>query len=102
MGLFDIFFGGKKKERMKKMLDEGALLIDVRSKAEFAQISIPGSRNIPLQIVGSKISEIKKVNKPVIVYCASGMRSASAAAAMKAAGIEVINGGGINTVMNLV
>jgi len=102
MGLLSLLFGGKRKQRMKDMLERGALLIDVRSKAEYAQISIPGSKNIPLQNIGGEIAKIKKLNKPVIVYCASGMRSASAAAGMKAAGIEVVNGGGINAVMQIV
>ncbi|WP_415372883.1 rhodanese-like domain-containing protein [Patiriisocius sp. Uisw_047] len=55
-------------------------MLDVRSKAEYDNGAIPGSKHIPLQQVNSKIEEIKKWNRPMICCCASGMRSGSASA----------------------
>lgn len=93
MGLLD-FLTGNKNDKIKDFQSRGAIIIDVRTKGEFDQGAIPGSKNIPLQVISSKINEIKKLNKPVIVCCASGMRSGSAATILKSQGIEAINGGG--------
>ena len=93
MGLFD-FLKSTKEDKVKDFQSRGAIVIDVRTPAEYSQGAITGSKNIPLQSINSKISEIKKLNKPVIACCASGMRSGSAASMLKAQGIEAINGGG--------
>lgn len=93
MGLFD-FLKGNKEDKIKDFQSRGAIIIDVRTPSEFSQGAIPGSKNIPLQSINGKISEIKKLNKPVIACCASGMRSGSATTILKAQGIEAINGGG--------
>ncbi|WP_100612132.1 rhodanese-like domain-containing protein [Confluentibacter lentus] len=93
MGLLD-FFLKNKEEDIKGFLNKGAIIIDVRTKAEYSQGAIAGSKNIPLQIIDSKIDDIKKLNKPIITCCASGMRSGNAASILKSHNIEVINGGG--------
>ncbi len=73
----------------------GAKVIDVRSPAEFLQGAYPGAVNIPVQDLGRRLSEVPK-DKAVVVYCASGARSAMAARVLKAAGfIDVVNGGGL-------
>jgi rhodanese-related sulfurtransferase len=96
MGLLD-FLTGNRSDKIKDFQSRNAVIIDVRTKGEFSQGAIPGSKNIPLQVLNSKISEIKKLNKPVIACCASGMRSASATSILKNNGIETINGGGWNS-----
>ncbi|MFD2915558.1 rhodanese-like domain-containing protein [Psychroserpens luteus] len=93
MGLLNTLFGNK-GDKIKDFQSREAVIIDVRTKGEYSQGAIPGSKNIPLQVINSKISDIKKLNKPVITCCASGMRSGSAASILKAQGIEAINGGG--------
>ncbi len=100
MGLFDALFGkGKKAENIKKALEEGALIVDVRSPGEFNMGAVPGAINYPVQTLSMNISKIKKTGKPVIAYCASGMRSAAATAQLKASGIEAYNAGTANGVM---
>ncbi len=94
MGLFQKLFGGTKLQRLEDFTARGAVVLDVRSRGEYDSGAIPGAKNIPLQQVSSKIETIKKWNKPVITCCASGMRSASASAMLKSAGVEVMNGGG--------
>lgn len=86
-------FGLFKKTDFKKLLDGGAVIIDVRSKSEFASGSIPGSENIPLGNIPSRIQQIKSLGVPVICVCASGMRSGAAKGQLKAAGIDAHNGG---------
>ena len=93
MGLLDILFG-KKQAKIKDFQTRDAIILDVRTPGEYQQGAIPGSKNIPLQNLNSKVSEIKKLKKPVITCCASGMRSASAAAILNSNGIEAMNGGG--------
>ena len=93
MGLLDLLFGNK-NNMIKDFQTRGAIIIDVRTAKEYSQGAIKGSKNIPLQNIGTKIQEIKKLNKPVITCCASGMRSGSAASILKNNGIEAVNGGG--------
>ena len=93
MGLLDLLFGNKSKQ-LEDFKSRGAIVLDVRTKGEYDNGAIPGSKNIPLQSLNSKISTIKKWNKPVICCCASGMRSASAAGILRSQGVEAINGGG--------
>ncbi|OUR92717.1 sulfurtransferase [Flavobacteriales bacterium 34_180_T64] len=93
MGLLD-FLNGDKTEKIKDFITRDALIIDVRTIGEFQRGAIRGSKNIPLQNLNSQISSILKLNKPVITCCASGMRSRNAASILKNQGIEVINGGG--------
>lgn len=94
MGLLDILGFGSKSEKVKSFINKGAVIIDVRGRNEFASGHIEGSVNIPLNIISGQIVEIKKMNKPVITCCLSGMRSAQAAAILKQNDIEVMNGGG--------
>ncbi|VXC00513.1 Sulfurtransferase [Flavobacterium sp. 9AF] len=94
MGLLDILGLGNKTNDVKDFMERGAIILDVRTKEEYAEGHIQGSKNIALQVLNSKISEIKKWNKPVIACCRSGMRSAQATSILKQNGIECINGGG--------
>jgi rhodanese-related sulfurtransferase len=94
MGLLSILGIGGKTESVKDFMDKGAVIIDVRTVSEFREGHIKGAKNIPLDTVFSKVEEIKKLNKPVIVCCRSGMRSAQANSILKNSGIECINGGG--------
>ncbi len=66
----------------------GALLVDVRSRAEFAAGALPGAIHIPVGEIAARVAELP-AGKPIVVYCASGMRSASAARALRSRGREV-------------
>ena len=92
MGLFSSLFGNKNK-KIADFAARGAIVLDVRTKAEYGQGAIGGSKNIALQQLASQMSTIAKWNKPIITCCVSGMRSASAAALLKGQGIEALNGG---------
>lgn len=88
------------KVNYKELLQNGAQLIDVRSKAEFQTGHIKDAINIPLQTIQSSLSKIKK-DKSVITCCASGMRSASAKSILKSNGFtNVYNGGGWMSLKN--
>ena len=73
------------------MNQQNASVIDVREPAEFEGGHILNSRNIPLAQVEARAGEVKKNKRiPVIVYCASGVKSAAAVAALKKGGYEQV------------
>ena len=85
----------------KRMLNEGGVIIDVRSEAEFYSGHIQNSINIPLGELASKIMQFKDKDQPIITCCASGIRSASAAKIFSAKGYSnVVNGGGWSSLEN--
>lgn len=60
-----------------KAIQDGAHLVDVRSAGEYAQGSLAGAENIPLEKIGYQASRLK--DKPaVIVFCRTGFRSGEA------------------------
>lgn len=99
MGFLSNIFGGGPKVDLKEMMKQGAMIVDVRTPAEYQGGHIKGSVNIPLQVLDKNITKLKK-DKPVITCCASGMRSGSAKSMLKAKGFDVHNGGGWNSLQN--
>lgn len=93
MGILDFLGFGDKSALIAAFKEKNAIIIDVRTYEEFAGGHIQNSKNIPLQIIESKINDIKKLNKPVITCCRSGNRSGMATNILKRNGIECINGG---------
>ena len=93
-------FGIGSKVDFKELMQNGAQIIDVRTKAEYQQGHVKGSINIPLNNLSNHYSKLKK-DKPIITCCASGMRSASAKSILKSNGFtEVHNGGGWMSLQN--
>ena len=84
-----------------QLVKEGAIIVDVRSKGEFAGGHIKGSVNIPLDQLSRSLGLLKDRSKPIITCCASGMRSASAKSILKASGYTAVyNGGGWSSLQN--
>lgn len=73
----------------------GATLVDVRTPAEWRDGHIDGAVLIPVQELEQRLQEIAR-DRPVVVYCASGNRSARAAATLSAAGYDVHDLGGMS------
>jgi phage shock protein E len=74
--------------RAREMVTSGARLIDVRSPAEFAGSHVSGARNIPVGAIARRAAELGDKDRPIIVYCASGARSAMAKRTLKSAGFK--------------
>ena len=58
----------------KRLLERGAILVDIREADEYARENIPGARHLPL----SKLDEMDLAvheGQPVIFHCKSGMRT---------------------------
>lgn len=85
-----------------KMIDDGALIVDVRTPGEFNSGHLPGAKLIPVNQVSARINEFgSDKNRPIVVYCQSGGRSGSAESILKANGYtNVINGGGYGALMS--
>ena len=98
MGIFSIFGRSKTNEKVEALLAKGALIIDVRTPAEYAGGHIIESVNIPLDTIPGKLNDLKRKNKAIITCCRSGARSGMAANQLRNAGIEAENGGPWNKV----
>lgn len=70
------------------------MIIDVRTNQEFITGNVPGSINIPLHEINERIDEIKKIEDPIVLCCASGIRSAQALEILKSNGVTCENAGG--------
>lgn len=101
MGVFSFLdFGGN---TIKESLRRGAIIIDVRSPAEYDRGKIRGSRNIPVDQIPVNATYIKGLNKPVILVSSPDSRSADAKRILKERGVaEVYNGGGWERVSRLI
>jgi rhodanese-related sulfurtransferase len=89
------------KTDFAKLIKEGAVILDVRTKAEYDGGHIKGSVNIPVDQLPNNLNKWKDKNKPIITCCASGMRSASAKMLLKSRGyLNVYNGGGWSSLKN--
>lgn len=93
MGFLDFIFGAKKRQ-VQEFLDSGAVILDVRTQREWDKGHISNSVHIPLDELKNRVNEVKQLNKPVIVCCESGVRSAKAAKFLNLNNIEATNGGG--------
>ncbi len=76
-----------------KLIKDGAVIVDVRTKGEYQAGHLEGSKNVPLDTVKNEAAALKKLNKPLITVCRSGNRSGMAKSILATAGIEVYNGG---------
>ncbi len=82
----------------KKLIDAGAVMVDIREAGERAAASIPGSAHLPLSQLRSAALETNGADK-VVFFCRSGMRTAANAAALagKADCTAYILDGGIDS-----
>jgi len=87
---------------VKEKIKAGARIVDVRTPGEFAEESYPGAKNIPLAALAARMGELEPKDKPVLLYCASGARSAQGARILAAAGFtDVVNAGGLEDMPRL-
>ena len=77
-----------------QLVKEGAIILDVRSKGEFAGGHIKGAINIPVDALSANLGQLKDKNRTIITCCASGMRSASAKSILQSKGYTTVHNGG--------
>ena len=78
---------------LPELRQNGAVFVDVRSPAEFASGNAPGSINIPLNELPSRLVELPK-DRDVVVFCASGSRSSMAKMVLKTKGFQKVHKAG--------
>ncbi len=79
---------------LDKLIKENkGTIVDVRNRHEYSAGHVDGSKNIPLTEIPEKLDELKQLTTPLILCCASGMRSQQAEAYLQQMGINCINGG---------
>ena len=70
-------FGIKPQADFRELVRQGAIIMDVRTKAEYAGGHIRGSINIPLDKIDANLGKLKNKDQAIITCCASGSRSSS-------------------------
>lgn len=68
-------------------------VVDVRTSAEFRGGSVAGAVNMPLNEIPHRLDELKEMQAPLILCCASGNRSGQATEYLSRQGLDCINGG---------
>jgi rhodanese-related sulfurtransferase len=83
------------RDLVREKLAAGAKIVDVRTPREFSSGSYPKAKNIPLDALEARMGELPK-DKPIVLFCASGARSARAARLLKRSGYsDVLSAGGL-------
>jgi rhodanese-related sulfurtransferase len=97
VSLIERLFGRTPRERRtigvadaRRLLDDGAMLIDVRSQAEWRAGHAPSAVHIPLEQLGSRMRRLPDTTR-IVTACRVGGRSAQAASMLRSAGYSVAN-----------
>lgn len=78
-------------EEARKLASEGALVVDVRTPAEYAQGHVQGAVNIPVQDLGRRLGELGAPEGEIVLYCRSGARSGQALRVLTEAGFKSVH-----------
>jgi rhodanese-related sulfurtransferase len=82
--------GGVAPQRARELVEEGALVLDVREPHEWQAGRIPGALHIPMGELGRRVDEVPR-DRTVVVACRSGGRSATVTRALSEAGYRAEN-----------
>lgn len=92
-----------KTTELKRVLKKRPFLVDVRTPEEFAQGTVTGAVNIPLDQIQNQLSKFKG-KKNIVVFCRTGNRSTQAKAILEQNGFTNITNGGtwqdVNAIIN--
>ena len=78
---------------LNELMAFGAVVVDVRTLAEYKDGHVKGSINLPLQTLKANLNKLKK-DQVIITCCRSGSRSGMAKRMLKANGFEQVHNGG--------
>ena len=87
-------------KQAQSMNKQGALLLDVREPDEYSAGHAPNAKLVPLGQLSSRLQELATYkDKPIVVMCRSGRRSAQAVSILKDAGFSQVSNvqGGIQS-----
>jgi phage shock protein E len=75
----------------RRLVQGGALLLDVRTAAEFAADRVEGATNVAVQELGAAVATLGPRDRAIVVFCRSGMRSRLATAILRRAGFVAVH-----------
>lgn len=102
INFFRNLFGLGPRVDVGALVQQGALIVDVRTPGEYSSGHVKGSLNIPLDQLSGSLKKLQDKNAAIVTCCASGMRSAAARGVLRSAGYtNVHNGGSWQSVRNL-
>lgn len=76
-------------DELVQLQSQGVSVFDVRTPSEFAAAHLPGAVNVPMDQLATAAQSWNK-SAPVVVYCATGARSANAAQYLVAQGFRKV------------
>ncbi len=88
---FKSFFS--KEPPLSEILESNPCIIDVRTAAEYRSGHVEGSQNIPLNQINNNVNKLAKKDIPIVLCCASGMRSGRATRILRKHGLKAYNAG---------
>lgn len=88
-----MLFGTSNNTKLAELCKQNALLVDVRTPAEFFSGSVRGAINIPVNTIQNHLSKFKNKTN-IIVFCKSGGRSSMAKTILEQNGIKNVTNGG--------
>jgi phage shock protein E len=95
-------FGGLNEDKLNEFIEQNAVRLDVRSREEFNAGSVTEAINIPLGDLAKGSVKLKR-ERPIIVFCRSGSRSAMGSSTLKQLGFQqVLNGGSWQNVQSAI
>ena len=87
-------------EEVAKWINQGAVLLDVRTRIEVRNNSVHGATNIPLLKLKDELSQLPR-DKAFVTYCLRGGRAERAKNLLQANGLKAINGGGYKAILKI-
>jgi rhodanese-related sulfurtransferase len=75
------------REEARRLIEEGAQLVDVRAEHEWGAGRIAGAVHLPLDQLAGRAEELDR-ERPVVLYCRGGNRSTMATDALAEAGFD--------------
>jgi len=82
--------GKVSRAKAHELVSSGALLVDVRTETEFASGHLNGAISMPLARLSEGAPSLREKHKPIVVYCASGIRSGAARRVLRRVGVEEV------------
>jgi rhodanese-related sulfurtransferase len=75
----------------RRLVADGAKLVDVRTPVEFSAGHVPGALNLPLGDLESRLGELGDRKAPLVLYCRSGARSGQAKRLLESKGFQRVH-----------
>lgn len=88
----------KEDKELAEWVEKGALIVDVRTSAEYERRHFPGAVNIPIDSLPLRVEELGSKDRQIILYCQSGGRSSRAKTFLEEEGFSNLkDAGGIDS-----